>query len=289
MPDVVVLGSINLDLVANAPRLPVPGETILGDRYREFAGGKGLNQAVAAARAGASVALVAAVGDDEAGTRLRRVAAEEGIDVSSVQVLADVETGRALITVDAAGENSIVVVPGANARTMPALPSPAPAVVVLAQLEVPLAVVVETFVAARAAGSTTVLNPAPAVSLPDELLAVTDIVVPNEHEADRLGGGDALLARGVGAVVVTRGAHGVVVHDGDTVWRQPASEVEAVDTTGAGDAFCGVLAARLAAGDPLAEAVRWAAAAGACATTVAGAVASLPTQDRIRSLLDAGP
>jgi ribokinase len=285
--DVVVVGSINLDLVATAPRLPRPGETVGGTTYAEHAGGKGLNQAVAAARAGASVALIAAVGDDEAGRRLRSVAETDDIDVSAIAIVGDTPTGRAMITVDDAAENSIVVIPGANAFVrVGALPQ---ARVVIAQLEVPLDQVISAFRSARRRGCRTILNPAPGRELPGELLELCDIVVPNEHELDLVGGSDGLLARGVTAVVVTQGAAGVTVvettDDGARQWHQPAFAVTPVDTTGAGDAFCGALAARLAAGDDLAPAVRFAAAAGALATTTPGAVPSFPHRADITSLM----
>jgi ribokinase len=287
--DVVVVGSANLDLVATTRRLPGPGETVLGSDFAQHPGGKGLNQAVAAARAGASVAFVAAVGDDDAGLTLRSIAEQDGIDVSAVVVAAGVATGRALITVDERGENSIVVIPGANSTaSVSSLPS---ATVVLAQLEVPVETVVAAFTAARAAGSRTVLNPAPVPNegLPAELLALCDVVVPNEHELELLGGIDRLLAGGVGAVVVTRGASGVTVTEAtDAVtWSIAAFDVEPVDTTGAGDAFCGTLACRLATGADLHSAVRSAAAAGALATTVPGAVPSLPVAAEIDRLASA--
>jgi ribokinase len=287
--DVVVVGSANLDLVATTRRLPGPGETVLGSDFAQHPGGKGLNQAVAAARAGASVAFVAAVGDDDAGLTLRSIAEQDGIDVSAVVVAAGVATGRALITVDERGENSIVVIPGANSTaSVSSLPS---ATVVLAQLEVPVETVVAAFTAARAAGSRTVLNPAPVPNegLPAELLALCDVVVPNEHELDLLGGVDRLLAGGVGAVVVTRGASGVTVTEAmDAItWSIAAFDVEPVDTTGAGDAFCGTLACRLATGADLHSAVRSAAAAGALATTVPGAVPSLPVAAEIDRLASA--
>ena len=278
MFDVAVVGSVNLDLVATTARLPGPGETVSGTSYAEHAGGKGLNQAIAAARSGARVALVAAVGDDAAGSPLRSLAADDGVDVTAVAVLAGETTGRALITVAELAENSLVVVPGANAN-MRARTTPT-ARVVIAQLEVPVDEVISAFRHAREAAARTVLNPAPAQTLPDELVRLCDIVVPNEHEADLIGGVSALLALGVSAVVTTLGAAGVVVTESvDGVvgsWSEPAVEVMPVDTTGAGDAFCGALAARLAAGDELRDAVRYAAAAGALATTVAGAVPSLP-------------
>ena len=287
--DVVVVGSSNLDLVARTVRLPGPGETVLGSGFAQHPGGKGLNQAVAAARAGATVAFLGALGDDDAGRTLRSVAANEGIDVSGLSVADGVVTGRAVITVDDSGENSIVVVPGANACLhVEALPA---STVVLAQLEVPVATVIAAFAVARTAGSRTVLNPAPVPpdGLPDELLSLCDIVVPNEHEVELLGGVGKLLASGVAAVIVTHGAAGVTVTEAPdaATWSIEAFEVDPVDTTGAGDAFCGALAARLAAGDDLRPAVRYAAAGGALATTVAGAVPSLPRDGDIRRLLSA--
>ena len=287
--DVVVVGSANLDVVARTLRLPGPGETVLGSDFAEHPGGKGLNQAVAAARAGASVAFVGAVGDDDAGRTLHSVAATEGIDVSGLSVADGVVTGRAVITVDDSGENSIVVVPGANASAhVGDLPA---ATVVLAQLEIPVATVIAAFAVARTAGSRTVLNPAPVPvgGLPDELLSLCDILVPNEHEVELLGGVDELLASGVAAVVVTQGAAGVTVTEAPdaTTWSVEAFEVDPVDTTGAGDAFCGALAARLAAGADLRPAVRYAAAGGALATTTAGAVPSLPHAADIERLLSA--
>ncbi len=281
--DVCVVGSANLDLVAGATRIPSPGETVLGSSYAEHPGGKGLNQAVAAARSGARVAFVGALGADDAGDRLRQVLDDDGIDASCVTVV-DAPTGRAVIVVDERGENSIVVVPGANALVLPPL-SLAASAVVLCQLEVPIESVADAFDNARRAGARTVLNPAPAAPLPGELLAGCDVIVPNEHEVELLGGVEALLAAGCGAVVVTRGAAGVDVHLGSSLLHVPPFQVDVVDTTGAGDAFCGSLAARLAAGVTLADAVRWAAAAGALATTVHGAVPAQPTVAAIERLL----
>ena len=287
MFDVAVVGSVNLDLVATTARLPDPGETVLGTAYAEHAGGKGLNQAVAAARSGATVAMVGAVGDDDAGTRLRRLAQDEGIDVTSI-VVVNAPTGRALITVDADAENSIVVIAGANDLVVPG--SVPVARVVIAQLEVPVDAVIAAFRSARATGARTILNPAPARPLADELVGLCDIVVPNEHELDLIGGVDMLLDRGVSWVVTTHGADGVTVAGRDDAsridYRQGAFAVQPVDTTGAGDAFCGALAARLAAGDALDSAVRYAAAAGALATTIAGAVPSLPDAAAVRAVLE---
>jgi ribokinase len=286
--DVCVVGSANLDLVARAERLPGPGETVLGSDYAEHPGGKGLNQAVAAARSGAVTAFVGAVGADHAGERLRGVAAAEGIDVSGLGT-AQAPTGRALIGVDDRAENSIIVVPGANgtvstAQVNASMPA---ARVVLVQLEIPVDAVTAALAAGRAAGARTVLNPAPAAELPDELLALCDVVVPNEHELELVGGVEALRAAGVGAVVVTLGSRGVRVITAAGTTDVAAFPVTPVDTTGAGDSFCGALSARLAAGDDLLDAVRYAAAAGALATTVAGAVPSLPRAEAVRALLNA--
>jgi ribokinase len=290
--DVVVFGSANLDLVVTTPRIPLPGETLVGSAYAEYPGGKGLNQAIAAARSGAAVAFVGAVGADAAGSRLRSEAQTAGVDVSMLATSADVPTGRALITVDEDAENTIVVVPGANGKVRAVEISDAR--VLIAQLEIPLPGVVEVMQQARERGLLTILNPAPAIRLPDQLVRSCDVIVPNEHEVELIGGVQSLLDRGAGALVVTRGSAGVTVTqssdstDREQSWDQPAFAVEPVDTTGAGDAFCGALGARLAAGDDLRAAVRWAAAAGALATTTVGAVPSLPSAaDTIRLLNDA--
>jgi ribokinase len=276
--DVVVVGSLNLDLVARTPRIPSPGETVQGTDYSELPGGKGLNQAVAAARAGARVAMVGAVGDDPAGVRLREVARENGVDDRWITTVAGVPTGRALIAVDDAAENSIVVVPGANAHV--ALVDLPLARVVLAQLEIDPSVVAAAFQVGRERGSTTVLNPAPAERVAAELLTLAEVVIPNQHELAVLGGRVALAEAGVRTLVVTLGADGAELVDGTDPstppQRVPPFPVEPVDTTGAGDAFCGGLAARLAAGDDLTDALRFAAANGALATTRVGAVPSLP-------------
>jgi len=287
MYDVVVLGSANLDLVVRAERHPRSGETLLGRDYREFPGGKGLNQAVAASRAGASVAFVGAVGDDSAGTRLLDEAGAAGVDIAHVKVVPGVPTGRALITVADDGDNTIVVVPGANLHVPAGLP---PGRVLLAQLEIPLPTVVAGFASARADGARTLLNPAPAILLPAELVSTTEVIIPNQHEADLLGGEDALVAAGVRTVVTTMGEEGAAVvrpdeTGGGTRRRYPAPRVVPVDTTGAGDAFCGVLAARLASGAGFDDAMRWALAGGSLATTTAGAVPSLPTAAAIEAFL----
>jgi ribokinase len=282
--DVCVVGSCNLDLVATAARLPGPGETVLGTSFAEHPGGKGLNQAIAAARAGARTALVSAVGDDAAASLLLTALAEAGADTSFVARV-PAPTGRAVITVDDRGENSIVVVPGANAFvTASDLPD---AGVVLAQLEIPPEAVRAAFREARRRGAITVLNPAPATTLDADLLGLVDVLVPNEHELAMSARPDALVAGGVRAVVTTLGGAGVRIVTAEREWHQRPFAVLPVDTTAAGDAFCGALAARLAGGDPLDAAVRFAAAAGALATTVHGAVPSVPTAAAIDELLAA--
>ncbi len=259
---VLVLGSLNVDLVTHVERHPRPGETVLGEGLERLAGGKGANQAVAAAAAGANVVMLGAVGDDEAGRacldRLRRL----GIDTSGVAVRPDQPTGTALIVVDSDGENTIVVAPGANGHVgdeaLEVARSAAAGDVLLAQLEVPLDTVARACAAASDRGARVVLNVAPYADLPADVVAHADPVVVNEHEA-------RLLADTAGlppSLLVTFGARGA---DWDGL-RPPAVDVpeaEVVDTTGAGDAFCGVLAAALARGEERETALRAALQAGA--------------------------
>jgi ribokinase len=257
----------------------------------ETCGGKGVNQAVAAARTGARVAFVGAVGRDHAGEVVRAVLTADGVDVSHLATL-DVPTGRALIGVADSGENAIIVVPGANHSLDPAHVVAAGAAiggarVVLAQLEVPLAVV-EAAMTAAAPAATRVLNPAPAAPLPAGLLARLDLITPNEHEVGLLGGVDALRRAGVARVVVTEGSRGARLVDAAGERRIPPYPARSVDTTGAGDAFCGTLAARLAAGDDLEAALRAGSAAGALATQVAGAVPSLPRWEAVQRHMAGG-
>ena len=280
--DVCVIGSANLDLVATVDRLPGPGETVPGSSYAEYPGGKGLNQAVAAARSGASTAFVGAVGHDSAGEMLLGVMHDDAIDTSHVHAVA-APSGRALIFVSAESENSIVVVAGAN-DTVEADSVPS-ARVYLAQLEVPTAAIERAFTAARAAGALTVLNPAPAKDLPDSLLELCDVLTPNEHEVVLLGGVDRLRSLGARAVIVTRGAEGADLHTDEGMVHVEPFPVAPVDTTGAGDCFSGALCARLAAGDDVPTAMRFAAAAAALSTTVPGAVPSMPMRSAVDHLI----
>lgn len=280
--DVVVVGSANLDLVAHLDHLPLPGETQLAIGYEEHPGGKGLNQAVACARMGAKTAFVGCVGNDDAGVMLRAVLEREGIDTSLLATV-DAPTGRAFINVDRDGENEIVVVSGANARvTVPRIPE---AAVVLMQLEIPLDVVEGVLRAAKENGAITVLNPAPAAPLDAELLARVDVLLPNETESAALGGTEALLARGVRTIVTTLGERGAVIEQSGSRIAIAPHRVTPVDTVGAGDAFTGAMCAQLASGQSLEDAVRVGAIAGALATTVKGAVPSLPTRAAVFAVL----
>lgn len=285
----MVVGSANLDLVATVDHLPAPGETVLGRDYAEHPGGKGLNQAVAASRAGARTAFVGCLGTDAAGDALHALMSEESLDPYVVDVARP--TGRALIAVDDGGENSIVVVPGANSCLTISVVDDhrdviARAGVVLCQLEVPLDAVEAALAIAKVGGATTVLNPAPAAALSRSLISLCDVVVPNQHEVAQLGGASALLDAGVSTVVITLGARGLRIVTRQDEFDIPPFVVRAVDTTGAGDAACGALAAALAEGLDIVTAARRASAAGALAATRQGAVPSLPRRSEIDALVN---
>ena len=292
---VAVVGSLNLDLVIRVAELPGPGETVSGGDLFRNPGGKGANQAVAAARLGRRVAMVGCVGDDQAGHELLASLEAAGVDGSRVRVVEGVPSGTACITVSEDGENQIVVSPGANARLTPDDVAAAAAVrsaaVTLLQLEVPLETVAA---AARAAGGRVVLNPAPVRALPAELLGRIDVLVPNRVELARLAGGPVprtveqaaeLAGRlGVRAVVVTLGADGALVVEDGRAGHVPAVPVRPVDTTAAGDAFCGGLSDALAGGAGLQEAARRAVRVAAAACLRPGAQASLPTPAELATL-----
>lgn len=296
--DIVVVGSANLDIVVPVPHHPVTGETILGGDHRQIPGGKGANQAIAAARLGRTTGFVGRIGDDPSGGVLREALLEAGVNVAGLLVSQDHPSGLALITVDASGDNAIVVSPGANAALTPADIAKADhlvdASIVLLQLETP---VVSVVAAAEAAKGIVILNPAPApnVTLPVELLAAVDVVVPNEIELAMLAGvgvetlstevGIAKAAAAVAAdVVVTLGARGAVVVAGGDITSVPAPKIQPVDTTAAGDSFCAALADGLLRGT-LVEAAQWAVRVGAATTLRAGASSSLPTPGEVESLL----
>ncbi|MFJ2016231.1 ribokinase [Streptomyces nodosus] len=295
--DLLVVGSANADLVVRVERRPAAGETVLGSDLVVHPGGKGANQAVAAARLGARTALLARVGDDGHGELLLRSQRAAGVDTTGV-LAGGAPTGVALITVDPSGDNSIVVSPGANARLTPEDVRAASGLlgssrVVSAQLEIPLETVVEV-VRNLPSGTRFVLNPSPPRPLPAELLAACDPLIVNEHEARVIAGGEpdgspedraaALLALGPRSVVVTLGAQGALVATGETMARVPSVKVDAVDTTGAGDAFTAALAWRLGTGSSLPEAAAFAARVGAAAVTRPGAQESYPTAAEVGAL-----
>jgi ribokinase len=287
----LVAGSANLDHVVRADRIPAPGETVLGREYRTFPGGKGANQAVAAARAGgAEVAMLVALGDDPAARVLEDSLRQAGVALE-LRRRPDLPTGVAFICLADGAENAITVAPGANAALTAAdLPPLDGTACLLLQLETPLPAVLAYAQAARAAGVTVVLNAAPACPLPDALLRSVDVLVANEGEIAALAAieGDvcaAMDALPVATVVVTLGEAGALARDAAGRRLQPAFTVEAVDTTAAGDTFCGVLAAALARGEALPAAMREAAAASALACTVLGAQSSIPQRAQVRALL----
>lgn len=295
MTQLLVIGSINTDLVVRAPRLPGPGETVLGGEFSTFAGGKGANQAVAAARAGARVAFVGCVGGDAFGRERVAELAGEGIDVSAVRTVPDEASGTALIVIDQnSAENQITVASGANMRVSPEDVSRidfARFGAVALQLEIPVETVEAALVRARAAGCATVLNPAPAAPLPRGLLALVDVLIPNEHELALLAGvggtpGERIASLGArGAVIVTRGAHGVLLSEGGGMAEVPAVPVTPVDTVGAGDCFVGSLSAMLAAGRSLRDAVDYARHAAALAVTRHGAQAGMPHHAEVMEMM----
>ena len=296
---IVVVGSINQDLVVRTARHPLPGETVLGHRHFAAAGGKGGNQAVAAARLGGQVTMVGRVGNDQPGTALVAALAAEGIDVGNVTVDGDVGTGLAVITLDEAAENTIVVSAGANATLtadhVAAASEPlAAATVTLVQLEIPLDAVDQAMVLA---GGKVILNPAPAVALPKALLGRVSVLVPNRSELGVLAGraepasidevGEAARTlAGPASVVVTLGGDGaLLVHEGE-LHHVPAPDIDPIDTVGAGDAFCAALADAVTRDEDLLNATRWAVLAGAAACLRAGAQPSMPTPDDVEALRD---
>ncbi|MDX2395990.1 ribokinase [Streptomyces sp. DK15] len=286
MTAIAVLGSTNMDLVAYVPKAPRLGETVTGREFRTVPGGKGANQAVAAARLGGEVVMIGAVGADEFGVRLRAALHARGVDTVALRTV-EGASGTAHITVDDEGANSIIVIPAANALVT-ALETGddariAAADSLLLQLELPLEVVLAGALAARAHGVRTILTPAPAQPLPAGLLAATDLLVPNEHEAAALTGltdphraAEALL-QDVPEVVITLGAAGVLhAVRGREPLTVPAPRVRAVDTTAAGDTFVGALAVALGEGRPMPQALVWAACAAALSVQRPGAQDSMP-------------
>ena len=304
MPHIVVVGSLNMDLVVEVPTIPLPGETVLGRNFATFPGGKGANQAVAAARLGAQVSLIGRVGQDAFGDQLLASAQADGINVSHVGRDESAATGVAMIVVDDEGQNSIAVASGANfCLTVDHVREAWGALeeidILVMPLETPLETVATAVELAQQSGATVVLNPAPVRPLPARILTSVDVLVPNEPETtqltrmsietseDRRKAARQLLTLGVGNVVLTLGSRGALALDGktDQYTMVPACQVEVVDTTAAGDAFVAGLAVGLSERKSLVESVYFATGVGALAVTKLGAQPSLPTRDEVEQFL----
>lgn len=298
---VLVFGSLNLDLVAYAKTLPTLGQTLTGEKLLRFPGGKGLNQAIAAKRSGSDVLMVGALGKDIEGEFLSKVLNEENID-SRFITRVESQTGIAVIEVSADAQNRILIVPGANASVKfeeKFLSSPQLSRVCLAQLETPINEVGKFIIKAKLAGSITILNPAPIQDLNSELLGACDYLIVNESEASYLTGksveklgleaaskiGKQLISKGANKVVVTLAENGSLYIEHDNEIYTPAFKINAVDTTAAGDAFCGAFATAISDGKPISYCLKFASAAGALTATKAGAVPSLPNSNEILSML----
>jgi ribokinase len=292
---VVVVGSINVDLVVSVERLPLPGETVLGGAFARYFGGKGANQAVAAARAGADVTMVGAVGEDDHGSEALDALRAEGIDTSGVRRVPG-PTGVALVVVGPRGENQIAVAPGANRSVSAGQADLAgigvPGSVLLTTFEIPMATTVAAVRSARHLGMLAVVDPSPAHALSSRLLDLGPILTPNEHEVtvaigndDPVSALDELADRHRGPIVVTQGAAGALLVDGERRQRFPGHVTAVVDTTGAGDAFNGVLATWLSEGGSLEDAIRAANAAASISVGRPGARSGMPTRDELTGII----
>lgn len=300
---IAVLGSINMDLVVRALRLPKPGETLAGHTFQTIPGGKGANQAVACARLGAPTFMVGRVGNDDFGERLKNELKGAGVDPSSVVVDSSISSGVALITVEDSAENMIVIVPGANGKVndddLGRLGSVLDqSKVLLLQLETPLAIVVAAAKLANKRGVIVILDPAPAQTLPDDIYPVLDIITPNETETESLVGfpvnttkdaataAQILKSRGVKNVIIKMGSHGAFTNLEGKEEFIPSLPVTAIDTVAAGDAFNGAMAVALSVGKPIEEAIRWGMAGGALSVTKEGAQPAMPKRNELLALLN---
>lgn len=299
---ILVFGSLNIDIVTYLERMPLPGETVMGDKFETFPGGKGLNQAVAAARAGGEVTMVGVLGNDVNSEILRKVMVTENINSEHVRQIEGV-CGTAVIEVDHSGQNRIIVISGANSdlkandvteniyKKVNSRP------ILLSQLESPVSEVEKVFKVAKEFGFYTLLNPAPAKRIPDSFLKDIDLIIPNQFEAEfytqirvidfdsAVLAGKKLIQMGVSSVLVTMGEDGAVFVSQDLVKMYKAFKVKSVDTTAAGDAFCGALAVGLSEGLDLDTSIRFASAAGALSVQLKGATVSLPKREMILSLI----
>jgi ribokinase len=300
MNKILVIGSLNADLVVRAPRFPSPGETIQGENLATIPGGKGANQAVAAARLGAQVAMIGRVGADSFGSTLINNLKQNKVDADRVIKDESSATGTAVIVVDSQGQNCIILSPGANAKVTPSDIVPesfSGCSLLLLQFEIPIETVIHSANLAREKGLLILLNPAPAHNLPDDLLRTIDYILPNETELGLLTGkpvndlasvgaaGRSLLARGAKNIIVTLGAQGALIVNKDGAKLIPSFKVNVVDTTAAGDAFIGGLAVGLLNGKSLEDAVQYACACGALAVTKFGAQPSLPTAKDVNKII----
>jgi len=302
MNKLIVLGSVNADHVLQVPSFPRPGETLHGQGYSIIPGGKGANQAVAAARLGADVAFIACVGDDSFGVKIRQAFAKDGINVDAVMIEENKPTGIAMIQVSATGENSICISAEANACLTAARLKPhshliSDADMLLMQLETPISTIKSAAEIARKAQTKVVLNPAPAQPLTDDLLQLIDIITPNETEAEQLTGikvsdmasaqlaADRLHSKGIKLVMITLGSQGVWISENGQGLQIKGFRVKAVDTTAAGDTFNGALLTRLLEGAPLADSIRFAHAAAAITVSGVGAQTSIPYRNAVDAFL----
>ena len=296
---IVVVGSLNMDLIMHTPRLPALGETLLGGPFGDAHGGKGANQSVACARLGAEVVHIGRVGEDVYGNRLKEALGSEGVDVRGLYGTPQEPTGVAVITI-VEGDNGIIVAPGANSRLLPedlenSRNLMQGASMLLAQLEVPVSAVMKAFHMAREMGISTILNPAPWTKLPEEIYSLVDVFVPNRIELaqasgteDVASGAGSILEKGVPSVVVTLGEEGAAYFTRENAGKVPSFPVSVVDTTGAGDTFTAALGVALSEGKPLEEAVRFACSAGALACETLGAQPSIPRRNEVEALLGRG-
>ena len=299
---ILVFGSINMDLTAYVPKLPQPGETLQGSSYITVPGGKGNNQAVAAARLGADVKFIGRVGTDGFGEEVLQIVSEQNVDTSLVMKDPDHGTGIAVISVDKNAENSIIIISGANfamddSDVERASRNMVDAKVLMLQLEVPLDACLKAAQAAKEKGVKVVFDPAPAIPLPEEAFKLMDFITPNEIETEILTGirpanqedaskaAKIFLEKGVGTAIIKLGAKGVYYENKDESGFIPPYKVNPIDTVAAGDAFNGGVAVAVSEGKPLAEAVRWGAAAGAIATTRKGALPAMPYREEVEKLM----